>query len=169
MTNAHRYVAVALLLSAKRVASLAITSTSMRRVLGGTAASSGCAVKVSEYFRPACARVGTQSNPAAAGFPGVVLNVAPGGTPVAAIVIVTLGASCARAERLKRSGSPGAARSVAPSAGVGGVQLAGAGLPTRAAASVPAKKSKLTQIPQNNGVMWRETCMPAPQLFCGKG
>jgi hypothetical protein len=141
----------------------------MLRVLGGTAASSGCAVNVSEYFRPACARVGTQSNPAAAGFPGVVLNVAPGGTPVAPIVIVALGASCARAASLNRSGSPGAARSVAPSAGVGAVQLAGAGLPTRAAASVAAKKSKARPIPQNNGVIWRETCMLAPQLFCGKG
>jgi hypothetical protein len=34
---------------------------------------------------------------------------------------------------------------------------------------VPAKKSNAKQIPQNNGGMWRETCMPAPQLFCGKG
>jgi len=34
---------------------------------------------------------------------------------------------------------------------------------------VPAKKSKPTQIPQNNDAIWRETCMLAPQLFCGKG
>jgi hypothetical protein len=50
-------------------------------------------MNVSEYDRPACDGLGTQMNPAAAGFPGVVLNVAPGGTPAAPIVIVAPGAS----------------------------------------------------------------------------
>ena len=50
-------------------------------------------MNVSEYVRPAFAGLGTQRKPAAAGLPGVVLNVAPGGTPAAPIAIVAPGDS----------------------------------------------------------------------------